>query len=168
VKILETKRLLLREFAPGDHAFILELLNEPGWLRHIGDRGLRTEEAAHDYIVRVPMAMYARTGFGLWAVQHKDDGTLLGMCGLIRRDTLADVDIGFAFLERHHGRGYAVEAAAAVLAHGRRVFGLARIVAITSVDNTPSMRVLEKIGLGFERLVTLGDDREPVRLFATP
>jgi RimJ/RimL family protein N-acetyltransferase len=135
VTILETERLALREFRPDDDAFILELLNEAGWLRYIGDRGLRTREAARDYIVNVPMSMYARCGFGLWAVQRKDDATLLGMCGLIRRETLADVDIGFAFLDRHQGRGYAYEAAAAVVAHGRDAIGLSRIVAITALDN---------------------------------
>src|SRR5205085_11080289 len=124
VKILETERLLLRRFAPDDAAFILELLNEPGWLRFIGDRGLRTLDAARDYIATGLVAMYARTGFGLWAVQHKDDATLLGMCGLIRRDGLDDVDIGFAFLERHQGRGYAVEAASAVMTHARAVVRL--------------------------------------------
>jgi RimJ/RimL family protein N-acetyltransferase len=166
VKIIETDRLVLREFHPDDHAFILELLNEPGWIRYIGDRGLRTPEAARGYIVDVPMAMYARNGFGLWAVQHKDDTTLLGMCGLIRRDTLPDVDIGFAFLERHQGRGYAFEAAAAVLAHGRQVLGLARIVAITDPDNAASIQLLEKIGLTFERMVTMPGSDEALKLFA--
>jgi RimJ/RimL family protein N-acetyltransferase len=167
VKIIETNRLVLREFQPDDHAFILELLNEPGWIRYIGDRGLRTPDAARGYIVDVPMAMYARNGFGLWAVQHKDDTTLLGMCGLIRRDTLPDVDIGFAFLERHQGRGYAFEAAAAVLAHGRQALGLARIVAITDPDNAASIQLLEKIGLTFERMVTLPGSDEALKLFAT-
>jgi len=168
VTILETERLALREFGPDDDAFILELLNEPGWLRYIGDRGLRTREAARDYIVNVPMSMYARCGFGLWAVQRKDDATLLGMCGLIRRETLADVDIGFAFLDRHQGRGYAYEAATAVVAHGRDAFGLSRIVAITALDNAASIKLLGKIGLAFEGLITLAGSTEAVRLFATP
>jgi RimJ/RimL family protein N-acetyltransferase len=99
-------------------------------------------------------------------VQHKDDTTLLGMCGLIRRDTLPDVDIGFAFLERHQGRGYAFEAAAAVLAHGRQVLGLARIVAITDPDNAASIQLLEKIGLTFERMVTMPGSDEALKLFA--
>ena len=165
--ILDTQRLVLRELHEGDAAFVLELLNEPGWLRFIGDRGIRTEEAARDYVLKGPVDMYRRLGFGLYAVQCKSDGAVVGMCGLIKRDTLEDVDIGFAFLERHSGQGYAFEAADAVMAHARNVLGLKRIVAITSVDNDKSIRLLEKIGLRFERLIRLADDAEEIKLFAT-
>jgi len=168
VNVIETQRLALREFRLDDAAFILELLNEPGWLRFIGDRGLRTLEAARGYLVKGPMAMYARLGFGLWAVQRTADATLLGMCGLIRRDGLDDVDIGFAFLERHQGRGYAFEAASAVMAHASGTLGLRRIVGITDADNVASIRLLERIGLGFERMVTLPGQDEAIKLYATP
>ena len=167
MKILETDRLLLRELTPGDAPFILELLNEPGWLRFIGDRGLRTVDAARDYLVNGPMAMYDRHGFGLWAVESRDTGSPLGMAGLIRRKGLDDVDIGFAFLERHQGRGYAFEAASAVMGHARDVLGLGRVVAISSVDNADSIRLLERIGLRYEKLVTLPGNDEPVKLFGT-
>lgn len=165
--VLETERLRLRPIEPADAAFILELLNEPGWLRFIGDRGVRTLEAAHDYIRQGPAAMIERHGFGLLLVEHRGEGTPLGMCGLIKREALDDVDIGFAFLERHGRRGYAFEAASAVLAHAREVLGLARIVAITSVDNHASIRLLEKIGLRFEKVMKLPGGDEPINLFAT-
>jgi len=165
--ILETERLALRELNEGDAAFVLELLNEPGWLRFIGDRGIRTEEAAREYIANGPMAMYRRLGFGLYAVVRKSDGVALGVSGLIKRETLEDVDIGFAFLERHGGAGYAVEAADAVMSHAREVLGLKRVVAITSVDNDKSIRLLEKVGLRFEKLIRLAGDDEDIKLFAT-
>jgi len=165
--LLETPRLQLRELVEADAPFILELLNEPGWLRFIGDRGIRDAAAARGYIVDVVLTMYRENGFGLWAVQGRDGGDTLGLCGLIRRPGLADVDIGFAFLARHHGRGLAREAAAAVLDHARHVLALPRIVAITSLDNGASIRLLERVGLRFESIVTLPHSEEPLRLFAT-
>jgi len=111
--------------------------------------------------------MYRTHGFGLWAVERKSDGVTLGMCGLIKRETLDDVDIGFAFLERFNGQGYAFEAASAVMAHARETLKLPRVVAITSVDNDRSIRLLGKVGLKFEKLIRLGDSDEDVRLFGT-
>jgi RimJ/RimL family protein N-acetyltransferase len=166
--ILETDRLALRELDAEDAPFILELLNEPGWIRHIGDRGVRTVEAAREYLLNGPVKMYREHGFGLYCVSLKADGTPLGICGLIRRAGLDDVDIGFAFLARHEGRGYGVESAGAVLAHARGVLGMARVVAITSVDNAGSIRLLERIGLRFEKMMRLPGDGEEIRLFATP
>jgi RimJ/RimL family protein N-acetyltransferase len=166
VKVLETERLILRWMSTGDAGFILELLNEPSWLRFIGDRGVRTVEDARDYILNGPVAMYARLGFGLYLVELKEDGSPIGICGLIKRDFLDDVDIGFAFLPRYWGQGYAYEAASAVLAYGQGVLGLKRIVAITTPDNDRSARLLEKLGLRFERVVRYPDDSQDVRLFA--
>jgi RimJ/RimL family protein N-acetyltransferase len=165
--LLETERLTLRELQAGDAAFILELLNEPGWLRYIGDRGIRTNDAAGDYLENGPLKMYREHGFGLWAVEARHDREPLGLCGLIKRPSLEDVDIGFAFLARHGGRGYALESASAVMAHARQVLGLQRIVAITSVDNARSIRLLERIGLRFEGMITLPGNDEEIRLFAT-
>jgi RimJ/RimL family protein N-acetyltransferase len=166
VKVLETERLILRWMSTGDAGFILELLNEPSWLRFIGDRGVRTIEDARDYILNGPVAMYARLGFGLYLTELKEDGNPIGICGLIKRDFLDDVDIGFAFLPRYWGQGYAYEAASAVLAYGQGVLGLKRIVAITTPDNDRSARLLEKLGLRFERVVRYPDDSQDVRLFA--
>jgi len=164
--VAETERLRLRELAETDDAFALELVNEPDWLRFIGDKGVRTLEDARRYLREGPIASYWKNGFGLWAVEEKVSRAAIGICGLIRRPELEDVDLGFAFLARSHGRGYASEAAAACvdLAHER--FGLARIVAITIPENARSVRVLEKLGFAFERrwLKSAGD--EELALFA--
>lgn len=165
MKILETDRLIVRWLTTGDAEFILQLLNEPSWLRFIGDKGIRTIEGARDYILRGPVEMYSRVGFGLYLVESKDEGVSMGICGLIKRDSLKDVDIGFAFLPKYWGRGYAFEAAAAVMEYGGKVHGLKRIVAITSVDNDSSVKLLEKLGFRFEALIKLGDDSEDVKLF---
>jgi ribosomal-protein-alanine N-acetyltransferase len=166
--LLATERLVLRELCVDDAGFMLELLNEPGWRRFIGDRGVRTLEAARQDIVDGPMAMYRRHGFGLHAVLRKSGGEPIGICGLLKREALDDVDIGFAFLERHGGRGYAHESAAAMIRHGREVLGLQRIVAITTSDNEASVRLLQRLGLRFERMVTLPGKDQPLQLFGTP
>ena len=166
MKVLETERLSLRWLATDDAAFILGLLNEPSWLQFIGDRGVRTVDDARNYILNGPVEMYARLGFGLYMVELKEDSSPMGLCGLIKRDFLEDVDVGFAFLPRYWGQGYAYEAAAAVLAYGQEVVGLKRIVAITALDNHRSARLLEKLGLRFERLVGYPGEDQAVRLFA--
>lgn len=164
--LLETPRLRLRELATEDAGFILELVNEPAWTRFIGDRGVHTLDDARDYILTGPRAMYGRLGFGLWLVETNDDGaTPLGICGLLKREGLADVDLGFAFLERFWGRGYALEAATATLAHGRGKLKLPRIVAITSPDNERSGRLLEKLGFRHERMIRLAEDKPESRLY---
>lgn len=164
VVILATPRLTLRQLCDADATFILELLNDPGWLRFIGNKSVDTLEAAVMYIGKAHK-MYREKGFGLWVVERRDDGAALGLCGLIKRDTLRDVDLGFGLLTRYQGQGYGNEAGAAVLEHGRRALGLQRIVAITSPDNVASSGLLEKLGFAFERTLELipGD---PVKLYA--
>jgi len=164
--LIETARLRLRHLTADDADFIVELLNEPAFIRNIGDRGVRTAEDARGYIAKGPVASYERHGFGLYAVELKETGAPIGICGLLKRDTLEDVDIGFAFLSRYWSKGYAVEAAAAALDHGRDRVGLRRVVAITVPQNEPSIRVLEKIGLRFERMVKVADDEPELKLFA--
>ena len=159
--ILETRRLTLRLIAAEDAAFILKLLNEPSFLRFIGDRGVRNLDDARAYIEKGPITSYERHGLGLWLVQLREGGTPIGMCGLLKRDNLDDIDIGFAYLPEYWGQGYGYEAAAAVMDHGRRVLGIPRIVAIVSPDNAGSIRLLEKIGLMFERNIDFhGEGRE--------
>lgn len=153
--ILETERLRLRPFTADDAPFIVALLNSPGWLRFIGDRGVRTEADARGYIERGPQASYAQHGFGLSCVERRRDGVAVGMCGLLKRDSLPDVEIGFAFLPEHCGLGYAVEIGRATLEDGRQRVGLARVAAITQPDNAASRHVLEKLGLAFGRMVTM-------------
>ena len=166
MKVLETDRLILRWISADDAPFILELLNDPGWLRFIGDRGVRTTDAAREYILKGPVAMVERLGFGLYLTERKSDGVPLGICGLIKRDGLDDVDIGFAFLPQFTGMGYATEAAIATMAYGKNTFGLKRIVGITSHDNVTSIKLLEKIGLKFERMAQLPKENEEIMLFA--
>jgi RimJ/RimL family protein N-acetyltransferase len=165
--VFETERLVLRRLNERDAAFMLELLNEPGWLRFIGDKGVRTIEGARHYIEHGPMAMYAREGFGLWLAERKSDRVPLGTCGLLKRDSLPDVDIGFAFLERHGSQGYAWEAASACLDHARDVLHLPRVVAIVLAENQTSIRLLLRLGMQYERTLTLPHTDEPLQLFAT-
>jgi RimJ/RimL family protein N-acetyltransferase len=166
MKILETDRLILRQFSTEDAAFILGLVNEPSFIQNIGDRGVRTLEDARAYILRIAISSYEKNGFGLYLVELKDSGQAIGMCGLIKRDGLADVDIGYAFLPRFWLKGYAVEAAAAVKDFARDALGLKRLVAITDPANQGSIRVLEKIGLKYEKMVRLSADDIELKLFS--
>ena len=152
MKILETERLVLRRLALDDAAFLLELLNEPAFLKNIGDRGARTLTDARRYIARGPVASYRKFGFGLYLVELKDSGAPIGICGLLKRDWLNDVDIGFAFLRRYWSQGYARESAAAVMHYGWTTLRLKRIVAITKPTNQASIALLEKLGLRFEKI----------------
>lgn len=166
-RVLETERLVLRRLAVEDAPFMLGLLNEPSWLRFIGDRGVRTLEDARSYLLKGPIDMYERLGFGLYATALKEDESApIGICGLVKRDGLEDVDIGFAFLPKFWGKGYAHEAASAVMVYAKNVVRLTRIVAITAADNESAARLLEKVGLRFERMVRLSEDGEKIRLFA--
>ena len=163
--VIETPRLRLRRLTPEDAPFVLELVNDPDWLRHIGDRGVRNLDDARDYLLRGPIRMYAERGFGLYLVERKEDGAPAGICGLIKRDALEDVDVGFAFLPAFRGMGYALEAAAATLEHGRGTLGLPRIVAIVSPENHASIRLLEKLGMSRQRETRLTPDAAPVCVF---
>lgn len=167
VTVIETERLRLVELAPPDAAFILELLNEPSFLANIGDRGVHDLEGAVRYINEGQVANYARLGYGLWLVRRKDDGAAMGLSGLVRRVTLPEPDIGYAFLPRYWGQGYAVEACAAVLAHALGPLALPRVLAIVSPGNEASTKVLDKIGLAYQRTVQLGDDSEQLLLYAS-
>ncbi|WP_257348349.1 GNAT family N-acetyltransferase [Pseudalkalibacillus decolorationis] len=166
MKVIETDRLILRWLSTDDASFILKLLNDPSWLRFIGDKGVRTLENARNYILTGPMDMYDRLGFGLYLTEIKEGKIPVGICGLIKRDSLEDVDIGFAFLSRFQSKGYAYEAASATMAYGIDL-GLNRIVAITTKDNYDSIRLLEKIGMKFGRNVLLPPDTEELKLFTS-
>jgi RimJ/RimL family protein N-acetyltransferase len=163
--VLETERLALNEFTADDAAFVLRLVNEPAFLRYIGDRGVRNLDDARKYIADGPVAGFARHGHGLMRVDRKSDGTSVGMCGVLKRDALPDPDIGFSFLPDYWSQGYALESARAVMHHARTALGLRRIVAITTRDNVPSMRLLDRLGFRFERMIEFGP--EELRLFAS-
>jgi len=164
VNILQTGRLNLRKVSLDDAEFIVELLNDSAFLRFIGDKGVRTTEDARQYILTGPMDSYERQGFGLWLVELKGSNTPIGICGLLKRDTLSDVDLGFAFLPQYRSKGYAFESATAVMEYARRVLGLRRVVAITDDDNAGSIRVLEKLGMSFDRMIKLSDEGPEIRL----
>lgn len=163
--VLETERLVLRRLTLDDAAFVLALLNEPSFLRFIGDRGVRTLDDARAYLIGGALASYERHGFGLYLVALKRSGVAIGICGLLKRDTLDDVDVGFAFLPAFWLQGYAFESASAVIAHGKDALGLRRVVAVTQPDNHGSIRTLEKLGLRFEKMVRLSDEEPALQLF---
>jgi RimJ/RimL family protein N-acetyltransferase len=166
MKVLETDRLVLRRLTTDDAEFVLELLNEPSYLRFIGDKRVRTLDDARGYILKGPMDSYERFGFGLYMVLLKESGVPIGMCGLLKREFLEDAEVGYAFLPQFWSKGYAFESATAAMAHGRDVLGLERIIAITAPDNEGSIRVLEKLGLKFDRMIKLSEDGGEVKLFA--
>ena len=166
VPILSTPRLRLSPFTPDDTAFVVVLVNDPDWLRYIGDRNVRSLEDAERYLRDGPMASYTRNGFGLLRVTLAGTGDPIGMCGILKRDALPEPDLGFAFLPRHRGQGYAREAIDAVLGDARDRLGLDRVLAITSADNSRSIAVLEKTGFRFERSDRLAGDAPPVRIYA--
>jgi RimJ/RimL family protein N-acetyltransferase len=163
VKILETPRLILRHVVPDDDEFVLDLLNQPSFIKYIADRGVRTLDQAREYIETRFTKSYHDHGLGLYMVELKEDGIPVGLCGLVSRDTLPDPDIGFAFLPQFWSKGYAFEAAEAVRNYARDSLGITRLLAITSQDNESSGRLLEKIGLRFDKLIVQGD--EELKLF---
>lgn len=166
LRVLETERLIVRQLENDDAEFILKLLNEPSFVRNIADKGVRTTLDAQHYIQTGPVASYERFGFGLYLVELKETKASIGICGLIKRESLENVDVGFAFLPLFWSKGYAFEAASAVLAYGRDVLGISRIVAVTSPENNGSIKVLERLGLRFERMIRLSEDAAELKLFA--
>lgn len=163
--VLVTARLSLRRLTIDDAAFMLLLVNEPSFLEFIGDRGVRSLEDAQNYLRNGALASYAQHGFGLYRVALREGGTPIGICGLIRRDGLEDADIGFAFLPEFWGVGYAGEAAGAVVVHAHYDIGLTRLAAITDPINVRSIRLLEKLGLRFNRPMQLSTDTSTVSLY---
>ncbi len=160
-RVLETERLELREAEEADAPFILELLNSPGFLENIGDRGVRDEDGARGYIVDRVLGSYRDHGFGMWITVQKSDGVPVGLAGLVKRDGLDVPDVGYAFLQVAWGRGYAQEAAAAVLRHAVEVMGIPKLAAVTTLENFASMAVLRKIGFVYKGVIQLpGVERE--------
>jgi RimJ/RimL family protein N-acetyltransferase len=162
---IQTDRLTLRRLALDDAEFVVVLLNDESFLRYIGDRGVRDLPSAREYITKGPLASYRRNGFGLYLVVLKDSDVPIGMCGLVKREGLDDVDLGFALMPAYRSRGYAAEAATAVMAYARDVVGLERVVAITSPDNERSMRLLESLGFRFEKMIRLPPEQAEIRLY---
>lgn len=166
--VLETERLRLSHLDPEtDAEFILKLVNEPSFHQYIGDKGVRTVQDARAYIVNGPIKSYEVNGYGLYKVELKEGATPIGMCGLVKRDTLPHADIGFAFLEDYWNQGYAYESATATMRHAKEKLGIEQVLAITTPDNAASGKLLHKIGLRFDRIVQLTADSPEVKLFTT-
>ena len=163
---LETDRLRLRRLSIDDAEFILRLLNEPSFIQNIGDRGVRTLEDAGAYVLKGPVASYEKFGFGLWLVETKSECVPIGICGLLKRDVLEDVDIGYALLPEFWSKGYALEAASAVMSYAREKLGSKQVLAVVNADNQSSIRLLEKMGFHYEKMVRLSDDASEIKLFA--
>jgi RimJ/RimL family protein N-acetyltransferase len=166
MQVLETERLIVRHLSDDDAEFMLELLNDPAFIQNIGDRKIRSLDGARAYIQNGPVASYAKHGFGLYLVQLKETGESMGICGLIRRDQLDDVDIGYAFLPKFWSKGYAIESARAIKQYAHDVIGVKRMVAITDPNNEASIHVLEKLGMKFEKIVQLAADDIELKLFS--
>ena len=149
---LETPRLQLREFTEDDADYMLRQLNEPSFIENIADRGVRDTAQAAAYLRNGPIASYATSGFGFWAVIEKSTGDIIGMCGLVKRPILDDADLGYAFLPEYFGKGFAFEACSACLSGSTQDFGLPRLLAIVNPSNMPSRRLLEKLGFGLQEL----------------
>lgn len=162
---ITTPRLTLRQMRAGDAAFVLALTNDPLFVQHIGDRGLRTTADAQHYIDTGPWTRDAARGFGLRPVVLRGSGEPIGVCGLLERDALPDPDIGFAFLPAYRAKGYAFEAATAVKRYAHEALGLARLLAIVSGENAASIRLLEKLGFGFDRMVRIAEGEPELKLF---
>lgn len=163
--ITETERLIIREMTTDDAAFVLELINTPKFHRYIADRGVRTVEDAKPYIEERFLANYRRHGYSMYAVCLKD-GTSIGNCGFVRRDTLPGPDIGFAFLPEYEGQGYGFESSQELLRYGREELGFTEVFAITSLDNDASVGLLEKLGFRFQDIID--NDGEKLNLFHMP
>jgi len=167
MSVIETPRLSLREISTGDDEFIFALMNEPTYLQYIGDRGIRTLEDARKYILDKFAPSYAKFGYGLYLVELKERKASVGICGLVKRDTLEHPDIGFAFLREHWSRGFAFEAASAALDHGFGALGLKTVLGITSPANQASIRLLEKLGFQYQKTIRVPPIDRDNMLFST-
>jgi len=164
--ILETERLRLFELTVEDAGFVFRLVGDPDFRTHIGDKGIRTLDDARRFLGTGPWTNQPRPGYGQFRVELKDTGESAGICGLLYRERLDASDVGFALLPAFRGRGFAFEAAAATMAYGRKTLGIERIVALTSHENLPSIRLLEKLGMRFEKTVHMSDSDPGTALFA--
>lgn len=164
--ILETERLRLRPFTLTDTLFIVELVNSPGWIKYIGDRNIRTELQARQYLKNGPLKSYQVNGFGLSMVESKIDGIPIGMCGILKRDHLDTPDIGFAFLPAFMGKGFAFEIASAILTYAEDILEIPSISGVTVASNISSVKLLEKIGMKFIRTITFPNETKELLLYS--
>lgn len=166
MKMIETERLILREIVETDDAFVLDLLNQPTFIEFIGDRNVRTTDEAREYISSRFTKSYVENGFGLYLAALRETSEPVGLCGFVKRDTLPEPDLGFAFLPQYCGRGFAFEAAKASMKFGAEILNLKRVVAITTQNNESSIKLLEKLGFALDGLIKLPHDDQKLNLFS--
>lgn len=166
--ILETKRLKLLEFEKSDAKFILELLNEPAWIEFIGEKNVHTLIDAENFIINNLNPSYSNNGYGLYAIKLKEDNTSIGMCGLVNRPGLSDIDLGFACLSKYQRHGYAYESSIATLNYAKNVLKIDKVVAITNPNNTASGKLLDKLGFRFDKLIDLSEEGKDICKLYTP
>ena len=164
--VIKTQRLILRKFTLDDAAFMLKLLNTPTWLRFIGDRNVKTLEEAEQYLLNGNIRSYQEYGFGFYVVVIKETQESIGICGIVKREGLEDVDIGFAFFEQFMGKGYGYESSSAVLNYALNDLKIKRIVAIVDPENVVSIALIKKIGMQFEKMIQLSHKDTELMLFA--
>ncbi|HEX8287788.1 MAG TPA: GNAT family N-acetyltransferase [Pyrinomonadaceae bacterium] len=165
--LVETERTILREIIESDAEFIFDLLNQPSFIKYIGNRNVHTLDDARDFIENRYRESYREHGFGLYLVELKENRAAIGICGFVQREGLTDADIGFAFLPQYEKKGYAYESADAIVKYGREKLNLKRILAIATQNNENSHRLLEKLGFKYERLIKLPHGEEQLKLFST-
>jgi RimJ/RimL family protein N-acetyltransferase len=167
MNIAETSRLVLSKITVDDAPFILELMNSPGWLTYIGDRNVKTVEEAATYIQNNQLKVYETHGFGYYKVQLKADKLKsIGSFGLLKREVLEHVDIGFSLLPEYHGQGFGLEGSTAIMNLAKNTFNIKTVCAITLPENKPSIHLLEKLGLSYQKRVKPFDNDEELLLFA--
>jgi RimJ/RimL family protein N-acetyltransferase len=162
--IFKTRRLTIRRLTLADAPFIYDLVNQPSWLKFIGDKGVNSLQDAQTYIQSI-FELYQKYGFGLYRVEISENGEAIGICGLVKRESLQDFDIGFALLSQHENNGYAFESASAVLRLAKDTFKLSRIAAICAADNHSSIKLIENLGFQLEPSTSLDPNGKPLKLF---
>ncbi len=164
--LLETERLIIRKLTLDDASFFFELVNDPDWIRFIGDRNVQTIDDAKDYLQNRIFKSYEDSGFGFYAVVLKSTNEVVGITGFVDRDELEDVDVGFAFLPKGRGKGYAFESTQALMEYGIKTLKFKKVLAIANNDNERSHNLLKKLGFVFEKYVKLYDEEDEISLFS--
>lgn len=164
--MLTTDRLTLAEFTTADSAFILRLVNTPSWIKYIGERDVSNIAEAEQYLLEGPIKSYRDHGFGFYGMKLRSTGKPIGMCGLIKRDDMKEIDLGFALLPEFEGQGYALEAARAVLEYAAEKLGLVRLIAFTLPNNLRSISLLKRLGFSYEESMLYGTEKEEVDVFS--
>ena len=162
---LKSERLILSEFTKNDASFFYQLVNEPAWKQYIGDKNVHTILDAEKYLENNIIPSYKKFGFGFYVVTLKEDNTSIGMCGLIKRDWMDYVEIGFAFLAQYRGKGYAIESSIATKKYAKEKLAISQIAAITDVDNEKSGNLLNRLGLEFDRLISYPGENKKCKLY---